>query len=218
MIIAAVVALVATFAQLTSAHFMIKYPPWRADTLENSDYDQWVYPCGGVPAGVGNRTDWPLTGGSVKLHLFHPWTYLYINLGFGNGTTDFNVSLTPNLMNVTGSGNFCIPELPVPAKVSDGQLATLQIVTNGQSGSALYNCADITFRSAAKLLDSNYCKNDTNMVATIVGQSSTASNATAPADSTTSVIPNSATGTAVRGMTIAAVVGLACVFATGMTL
>lgn len=29
----------------------------------------------GVPSNAGNRTDWPLTGGSLKLDLHHPWTY-----------------------------------------------------------------------------------------------------------------------------------------------
>lgn len=75
----------------------------------------------------------------MALDLHHPWSYLYINLGLGENATNFNISLTPDLLNVTGSGNFCIPVLPVPINVTDGQSATLQVVTNGQSGSALYN-------------------------------------------------------------------------------
>ncbi|KAI0020778.1 hypothetical protein F4780DRAFT_347472 [Xylariomycetidae sp. FL0641] len=169
--------------QLVSAHFAIEYPVWRADTLENDSYSQWEYPCGGVPYGVGNRTDWPTSGGSVSLDLHHPWTYLYINLGLGDNVTNFNLSLTPSLMNVTGSGNFCIPSLPLPMEVSDGQNATIQVVTNGESGSALYNCADITFRSAAQALPGDDCQNSTGVTAAVIDQSTNTT--TAPAETTT---------------------------------
>jgi hypothetical protein len=158
-----------TASPLALAHFKIEYPAWRGDSLaENTTYDQWQYPCmflilflhtfakwkllggfksltvklekgAGVPYASGNRTDWPIEGGSIALNLHHEWSYLYINLGLGENTTDFNLSLTPELLNVTGSGNFCIPALPIPATVLDGQNATIQIVTNDQSGSALYN-------------------------------------------------------------------------------
>jgi hypothetical protein len=87
-----------------------------------------------------NRTEWPLQGGAVELDLHHPWSFVYINLGIGNNITNFNLTLTSGLLNVTGKGNFCIPALPIPeGSVSDGQNATLQFVTNGNSGSALYN-------------------------------------------------------------------------------
>lgn len=36
------------FAAAASAHFGLKYPEWRADTLtadEDLGYDQWAYPC-----------------------------------------------------------------------------------------------------------------------------------------------------------------------------
>ncbi|KAI5865703.1 hypothetical protein GGS23DRAFT_593881 [Durotheca rogersii] len=210
------VALAAAFAQLANAHFLVQYPSWRAETLdvpEGSDYDQWAYPCAGVPTGAGNRTDWPLTGGSIKLHLYHPWSYLFINLGFGANTTNFNVSLTPNIVNVTSNGVICLPQVPVPVNVSDGQLASLQIVTSGSTGAALYNCADITFRSSAQLLDSNECRNDTDITAVIVGSSSAAETPATPAESTP---PSAAPGTTVGGWTLAAAVGLAFAFVAGV--
>lgn len=88
-----------------------------------------------------NRTLWPLTGGSVNADLHHPWTYLFINLGLGTTYPAFNLSLTRQLLNVTGNGTFCLPQLTLPAgvSVSDGQNASIQVVTVGQSGSALYN-------------------------------------------------------------------------------
>ncbi|KAI1177267.1 hypothetical protein F4777DRAFT_577074 [Nemania sp. FL0916] len=139
-------AIISFFAAsgLVSAHFSLEYPAWRADTLAaNKTYSQWEYPCAGVPYYGENKTEWPMEGGSVALDLHHPWTYY---------------------------GKFCIPALPVPATVVDGQNATLQVITSGQSGSALYNCADIVFRSSAKPLSSEACTNSTGITATTVGE------------------------------------------------
>ncbi|KAL7945210.1 hypothetical protein V8C42DRAFT_73121 [Trichoderma barbatum] len=149
-----------------TAHFGVVYPEWRADTLseENEDkYSQWNYPCGGVPYKAGNITNWPIGGGSIEVDLHHPWTYLFVNLGLGANTTNFNVSLTPDLVNVTGKGTLCIEKLPVPLDdIADGTLASLQFVTSGASGSALYNCADIRFTKNATTLSS--CKTSDGMV------------------------------------------------------
>ncbi|KID78839.1 uncharacterized protein G6M90_00g026040 [Metarhizium brunneum] len=136
-----------------TAHFGLTYPPWRADTLaaENeAKYSQWSYPCAGVDYKAGNVTDWPIGGGLLALDLHHPWTYVFVNLGLGENATNFNVSLTPQFWNVTGKGTLCVDKLPVPVDVQDGALASLQVVTSGASGSALYNCADIRFKKDAK--------------------------------------------------------------------
>ncbi|KJZ76111.1 hypothetical protein HIM_04567 [Hirsutella minnesotensis 3608] len=136
-------------------HFALSYPAWRADTLSEegeAKYSQWAYPCAGVDYGVGNVTDWPLDGGSLKLELHHAWTYVFVNLGLGRNATNFNVSLTPEFLNTTGRGELCIDKLPVPIKVQNGSLASLQVVTTSASGAALYNCADIRFVEGAKTL------------------------------------------------------------------
>jgi hypothetical protein len=163
--------------QAVTAHFAVVYPEWRADTLaeENEDkYSQWDYPCtsrlshliplfllthankcisskgGGVPYKAGNITNWPLGGGALQLELHHPWTYLFVNLGLGANATNFNISLTPDLVNVTGKGTLCIDKLAVPDdSIKEGTLASIQVVTSGESGSALYNCADIRFTKNA---------------------------------------------------------------------
>ncbi|KAM5355306.1 hypothetical protein ACJ41O_001952 [Fusarium nematophilum] len=142
-------------AQAVSAHFGLVFPEWRGDTLseENEDrYNQWTYPCANVDYGEGNVTDWPLDGGALKLELHHPWSYVFVNLGLGENSTNFNVSLTPQFLNATSPGILCIEKLELPSdvEVSDGELASLQIVTVGDSGSALYNCADIRFKRNAK--------------------------------------------------------------------
>jgi hypothetical protein len=66
---------------------------------------------------------------------------VFVNLGLGDNVTNFNYTLTPQFWNETGNGTLCIPKLPLPAglTVSDGTTASLQVVTLGQSGSALYN-------------------------------------------------------------------------------
>ncbi|KAK3985066.1 hypothetical protein QBC44DRAFT_405686 [Cladorrhinum sp. PSN332] len=149
-------------AQLATAHFGLEYPTWRDDTLgagANSNYSQWEWPCAGVPGNLGNRTDWPLSGGSVKLDLHHKWTYIFINLGIGENVSSFNISLTDPFWNSTGNGTLCIPKLTLPANlpIQDGTLASIQAVTIGETGNALYNCADITFRESATTLAEGDC-------------------------------------------------------------
>lgn len=75
----------------------------------------------------------------MALGLHHEWTYVFINLGLGTNASAFNISLTPDFVNVTGRGTYCIPSLPLPVQPHDGDNATIQIVTSGRSGSALYN-------------------------------------------------------------------------------
>lgn len=55
--------------------------------------------------------------------------------------TNFNYTLTgPTFWNVTGAGTLCV-DLPLPEGLnpSDGQEGSIQVVTVGESGSALYN-------------------------------------------------------------------------------
>ena len=88
-----------------------------------------------------NRTLWPLTGGSLALDLHHPWTYVFVNLALGTISASFNISLTQQPLNETGNGTLCLPELTLPPGFTptEGQNASLQVVTLGQTGSALYN-------------------------------------------------------------------------------
>lgn len=75
----------------------------------------------------------------------HPWTYVSFNLGFGSNISTFNISLNPMLLNETGNGTICIPKWTLPSteelgfEVVDGMDASLQVITIGDSGTALYN-------------------------------------------------------------------------------
>ncbi|KAI0881634.1 uncharacterized protein GGS22DRAFT_192270 [Annulohypoxylon maeteangense] len=225
--------LVIAGAPLVAAHFKITYPTWRADSLsETKNYSQWSYPCGGVPDFVGNRTEWPIEGGAVALTLHHPWTYLWINIGLGDAVTNFNMSLTPELMNVSGRGDFCLHDMIVPMDIIDGTNASIQVVTSGGGdggeGSALYNCADIVLRKGIQI-PNGVCKNASTMSLTMLGDGWTqplTANGTGNATTTvTSVVTvtatataksNSAVGGTVEGVAFALVMGLACVFAAIM--
>jgi len=105
--------------------------------------DPFMFTGAGVPGDIpgGNRTEWPLTGGSVVLDLHHPWTYVFINLGLGANVSNFNYTLTPQFWNATGNGTLCVPGLKLPSglTVQDGTQASIQVVTVGDSGSGLYN-------------------------------------------------------------------------------
>ncbi|KAI1205643.1 uncharacterized protein F4807DRAFT_464524 [Annulohypoxylon truncatum] len=221
--------LVLVGAHQVAAHFKIDYPAWRDDSLsETQNYSQWTYPCGGVPDHVGNRTDWPIQGGAVALTLHHPWTFLWINIGLGNEVTNFNMSLTPELMNVSGRGDFCLHDMIVPMDIIDGTNASIQVVTSGGGdggeGSALYNCADITLRTDAKI-PNGVCKNTSTMSLTMLGDGWTQPLAVNGTDNMTATVtsvvtvtataqPSSAVGGVAEGIVFAVVIGFACVFAT----
>lgn len=163
-------------------------------------------PGANVPGNLTNapRTDWPLTGGSVVLDLHHPWTYLFINLGLGANAANFNYTLTDPFLNVTGNGTFCIPKLNLPANlpVSDGSLGSLQVVTVGEDGNALYNCADITFRTSAGQLEGDKCKSSEGVSAEEVKEQ--------PAPSAGSTLSGNRMGLLMGVMgAVAVVVGLA---------
>ncbi|KAK4234977.1 hypothetical protein C8A03DRAFT_37192 [Achaetomium macrosporum] len=210
-------------ASLAQAHFSIEYPTWRADTLNNESYSQWTNPCGGVPGNLttpSQRTPWPLTGGSLKLDLHHPWTYVFVNLGLGADVSNFNYTLTNPFWNETGNGTLCVSRLGLPTDlpISDGSPASLQVVTVGEDGNALYNCADIVFRANATALSGDDCvtSEGVSFAPVVAGQGQT-TNGTGPGSgSDTQGNAGSVTGVTVSALT--SVVALAMVFVFGMSL
>ncbi|KAI0895400.1 hypothetical protein F4806DRAFT_496965 [Annulohypoxylon nitens] len=226
------IVLVFVGAHQAVAHFKIDYPTWRADSLgENASYSQWYFPCGGVPDHIGNRTEWPIEGGAVALTLHHPWTYLWINMGIGNEVTNFNMSLTPELMNVSGRGDFCLHDMIVPMDIIDGTNASIQVVTSGGGdggeGSALYNCADVTLRKGIQI-PNDVCKNSSEIVLTMLGDGWTeplGASGTNGSATVTSVVtvtatahPNSAMGGVLSGVIFAIILAVLCIFATALAM
>jgi hypothetical protein len=217
--------LVASLLPIASAHFGLTYPPWRFDTLsdtaEADGYNQWLYPCAGVPATSAsspNRTAWPIGGGSFQLDLHHGWTYVFVNLGLGVNATNFNITLTPEFLNVTGSGQFCLPKLDVPeGAVKEGDLGSLQVVTVGDSGSALYNCADIRFTSNATTLSDSECETDEGIEYYAVQQQTGNEGSSSSSSDSNDDDDSAAAGLVVGRTTMAMVVGgAAAALAFGM--
>jgi len=125
------------------------YYPWG---------QQWMYPCGGMPQTT-NRTYWPVSGGAVSVQPGwfpgHSKAFIYVNIGI----QEEGQAAPPNMSHpvvppfeITGptndefSGQFCIPQVGMPANVSlsVGQNITLQVVELAQHGAALYSCVDLT--------------------------------------------------------------------------
>ncbi|KAF2472432.1 uncharacterized protein BDR25DRAFT_258783 [Lindgomyces ingoldianus] len=164
-----------TLLGLVSAHFQIEYPYWRGDSFA-AGRSQWTFPCAGVneTTDIKNRTQWPTTGGSIRLHVSHPWALTYVNLGIGTNVSSFNISLVTQF-NQTGNGTFCLKETGkaalaaglaksgLDAKSLDGKQASLQIIQIASTGASLFNCADITFNATAALLPDNECSNSTGV-------------------------------------------------------
>lgn len=167
-------------------------------------------------------TDWPLDGGAVVLELHHPWSYVFINLGLGENTTNFNISLTPQFLNATGKGQLCIEKLALPEEVAEGTLGTIQVVTVGDSGSALYNCADIKFTKDAE--GPTNCTSDMEYVA-IREQTGNGDEEETTSDSSNSTNSqgggnneNAAGILGVDKMALTSVVGLTAAFVLGLGL
>ncbi|ORY17517.1 hypothetical protein BCR34DRAFT_40634 [Clohesyomyces aquaticus] len=216
----------ASLLGLASAHFQVEYPYWRGDSFAPGR-SQWNFPCAGVneTTDISNRTQWPATGGSIRLHVSHPWALTYVNLGIGTNVSSFNISLVTQF-NQTGNGTFCLKETGkaalaaglakagLDAKSIDGMQASLQIIQIASTGASLFNCADITFNSSATLLPDNQCSNSTNVGGVpIVNAGSTPTNSSATP--TGSAKPSSSTGAAAMLKPVG-VMALGLGFAVGM--
>ncbi|KAF7890892.1 uncharacterized protein EAF01_010701 [Botrytis porri] len=211
-----IIVLLSFLSSIVSAHFSIKYPPPRGNSFL-PPASQWEYPCANINT-TENRTLYPTASFPINLDLHHPWTYVFINLGLGiNGSSNLNISLTPSPLNTTGSGYLCLSDFDLPSGVTleDGMNATIQVVTIGESGSALYNCADITFSgniTALKASDnSTQCPTTPGITVTTLTDASntTSTNTTSSTSATGTSIGSKSAGGSLS--TIAVFLGAFCV-------
>ncbi|KAL8931251.1 MAG: hypothetical protein Q9211_007110, partial [Gyalolechia sp. 1 TL-2023] len=104
---------------------------------------------GGMPIST-NRTLWPVTGGAVGIQPGwfpgHATAFFYINLGEGTIPINYSLPMVPVFQIIGPSnqqykGNFCLPQVPLPANITAkvGDNATIQIIEVAQHGAALYN-------------------------------------------------------------------------------
>jgi hypothetical protein len=92
---------------------------------------------------------WPLDGGSLNFTLHDDAAYIFVNIGLGVNTTNFNITLFSAPLNETGAGNVCFPKLQLPSDfvVEEGTPASIQIATTGPDGEGLYNVRTVIIES-----------------------------------------------------------------------
>lgn len=102
--------------------------------------------CGDSGAGISDntttsRTLWPLDGGSLNVTLHDAAAYIFINIGLGVNSSDFNYTLYAEPLNETGAGNLCFPKLTLPPNmpIAEGTNASIQFATASHSGEGLSN-------------------------------------------------------------------------------
>jgi hypothetical protein len=90
--------------------------------------------------------------------------------------------------------------VPSGLNITDGTLATIQVVTNGDPDGGLYNCADITFSSSAPAPASGVCTNQTGL--TVSGTESGFPNATVATATGTSASPTATKTSAAEALRV----------------
>ena len=121
---------------LATAHFLLDWPTARGFDDDKASN----FACGGFDSVKTPRTSWPLTGAPIQLDMHHTQTNLAVYMSVGeNPGTNFNITLVPQFA-MDGPGDFCIGMVSVPAglNISDGTLATIQVVSNGDPTGGLY--------------------------------------------------------------------------------
>ncbi|PNS14875.1 hypothetical protein CAC42_2104 [Sphaceloma murrayae] len=158
--------ILAGLAPLVAAHWELVYPAQRAEGNEDT---MPQFPCGGVNAVSSNRTLFPINGAPIQMNMGHTEYNVQVLMALGNDPgSAFNYVLVPTFTE-EGPDNFCIGAgaitFPEGLNVTDGTNATIQVVTNGDSGGGLYNCADVTFTSTPLTTEEygSNCQNSTGV-------------------------------------------------------
>lgn len=162
-----IVSLAFSAATTVSAHFNLNFPAARGF----NEHKLGTFPCGSMDTVSKTRTPWPLNNGEIALTMGHSDAQVQVLIGMGNNPgSAFNTVIKPTFKE-RGLGAFCIEGIIIPGslKVVDGLNATLQVITNGEDGGGLYNCADITFSATAKQPSASICKNNTGVTTSPAG-------------------------------------------------
>ncbi|CAK7205702.1 hypothetical protein SEUCBS139899_008481 [Sporothrix eucalyptigena] len=143
-------------------------------------------PCGSV-AQVGNRTDFPITGGFVGLVDQEEAYYVSVSISYNSNPTSldqFETLIASTRIKDLYEGHTCVSIPNPPSNISVGDVATLQVafqaVWDGSTkNETYYACADIVY-----ILDADFTENDYCFNATIGGPTTTAATTAATATST----------------------------------
>jgi hypothetical protein len=138
-------ALALAFLPLTLAHFQLNFPKSRGftDDTENN------FPCGGYNDVQQERTDFPISGGPIQLHMEHPQTNVAVYMAIGDNPGDGFSIVAQQQTQVSGLGDFCFGHVSLPEglNVTDGTKASIQVVTNNHEAGGLYQVSFPCYRS-----------------------------------------------------------------------
>ncbi|KAI4657782.1 uncharacterized protein J4E78_006171 [Alternaria triticimaculans] len=157
-------ALALAFLPLTFAHFQLNFPEARGFT----DDTEGNFPCGGYNDVQQERTDFPISGGPIQLHMEHPQTNVAVYMAIGDNPGEGFSIVAQQQTQVSGLGDFCFGHVSLPEglNVTDGTKASIQVVTNNHEAGGLYQCADVTLVNNAQINFADNCKNQTGMKVT----------------------------------------------------
>ncbi|KAJ5710368.1 hypothetical protein N7488_004524 [Penicillium malachiteum] len=185
---------------------------WPPDRTWSKTTDNTA-PCGSN-AGIGNRTEFPLTNGEVSLVLQDESYNVNLAISYHNDPTSNNDFVT----DVSGSkfpdlepGHECYSIPNPPSNITSGANATLQLkyqsTFDTDTNKTYYACADITYIPLSEFTTDVLCFN--------VSVSDTSSTTTATA--TSSSKSSGLSGGQIAGIVVGSVVGAALVL-SGMFL
>lgn len=122
---------------VASAHFQLRWPPARGFNQEQAG----AFPCGGFDTVSSSRTDFPITGAPIQLALEHTESRIQVLMALGDGDGAYSIELA-NTFQERGPEDFCLGagrvRIPEGVNVTNGDRATIQVVTNGDPEGGLY--------------------------------------------------------------------------------
>ncbi|KAL0932325.1 gpi anchored protein [Colletotrichum truncatum] len=190
-------------ASTATAHFSLSVPK----PIGDSDEKQGTAPCGGYTASSSSATtDFHVSGDAVGMENGHPQTNWLFRATLdqtagGNWTQVFPIVMQ------TGLGNFCEPQIAVPAEYA-GKKGVIGVVAHSPDG-LLYSCAAVNFVTGAAPTRSE-CKNasitvdyysDPSLEALVKAGAGSSSSAPASSSSPSGSAAASSTPNAAPGMT-----------------
>ncbi|KAH9824613.1 GPI anchored protein [Teratosphaeria destructans] len=159
-------------ASISSAHFILQWPP----TAGFDDEAESKSPCGDATITVNSSSpEVQVSQFAVSIKNTHPtgqWQF--------RATTDtqepYNFTDIVPVVNSTGIGDFCLPNLRAPDDFA-GKAGILQVIDNSPDG-LLYQCAPVNFVTGSNSTVGSACMNATGFTASWTTEESLSTNAT----------------------------------------
>ncbi|KAK7424086.1 hypothetical protein QQX98_000696 [Neonectria punicea] len=204
---------------------------WPSDRVWAGDMDNQA-PCGSR-ASPGNRTEFPLSGGSVALVAQDDYYNAKISIAYSNDPTsndDFSTLIEEKSISDLNPGHTCVDVPDAPSRISAGDNATIQIIYRADwdapHNQTFYACADIKFIEAADFSFRIPCFNATepgeddkeagatanpSATATHKATSSGSSESSESSEGSSSGGSNKLGGGAIAGIVVGAIAGVALI-------